>query len=161
MEVERKIEQLIKENLELRQELATALRQIQELKNQLNQNSQNSHWPSSRDKGKKSKRTRSLRKKSGKKPGGQKGHQGHTLVFQDAPTELVVYRPVACHHCQRQLNSKDETVSVKKRQVHDLPPIEIKVTEHQAESVLCHQCGRENQALFPKEVSNRVQYGMT
>jgi hypothetical protein len=43
--------------------------------------------------------TKSLRRKSGKKPGGQKGHQGHTLKMSRTPDEVTTHRPSACQHC--------------------------------------------------------------
>ena len=159
MDLKQENEQLKKENQELRQLLEAAMQEIKELKARLEQNSQNSHWPSSRDKGKKPKRTRSLRKKSTKQPGGQKGHKGHTLEFAEEPDEIVTHRPTECEHCQNALSHDPEVVSVHKRQVHDLPPIEIFITEHQADTVMCHECGHETAAQFPSEVTNPVQYG--
>lgn len=152
-------ERLKRENQELRQALEVAMREIEKLKAQLGQNSQNSHWPSSRDKGKKPQRTRSLRKKSDKKAGGQKGHKGYTLEFKDNVDEVVAHRPTSCQHCQHHLASDAETTQINKRQVHDLPPLEIVVTQHEAETVLCPQCGGETAGKFPKEVTNPVQYG--
>jgi transposase len=50
--------------------------EVRELKSRLDKNSRNSNKPPSTDEFTKPK---SQRKKSGKKTGGQKGHQGHTL----------------------------------------------------------------------------------
>jgi transposase len=159
MDLKQENEQLKKENQELRQTLEVAMREIKSLKDKLDQNSRNSHWPSSRDKGKKPKRTRSLRQKSDKKPGGQKGHQGHTVKFSEHPDEVIPHRPANCDQCQKELTATDETIAVQKRQVHDLPPIEIVVTQHEAETVLCQGCGHQTAGLFPEEVTNPVQYG--
>lgn len=49
------------------------------------------------------KKTRSLRHKSGKKPGGQAGHQGHTLELAANPDEIVVLRPQRCAACRTSL----------------------------------------------------------
>ena len=43
--------------------------------------------------------------------------------------------------------------------MHDLPPIVLKVTEHQAEVKCCNHCELLNCGKFPADVSNVVQYG--
>jgi transposase len=45
------------------------------------------------------------------------------------------------------------------RQVHDLPPLELLITEHQAEVKCCVNCGLVNRGQFPVNVTNVVQYG--
>ena len=60
---------------------------IQELKEQLNKNSQNSSRPPSSD-GFKKPAPKSLRKPSGKKAGGQRGHRGTHLAVITAPDEI-------------------------------------------------------------------------
>lgn len=45
------------------------------------------------------------------------------------------------------------------RQVHDLAPIKIVVTEHQAEVKCCPCCQTLNRGEFPNDVSRVVQYG--
>ena len=78
------IGQLKREIAELRKAVEEALETIKELRAELAQNSSNSHWPSSRDKGKK-RRSKSLGQKSDKKAGGQRGHEGRTLEFNAEP----------------------------------------------------------------------------
>ena len=74
-ELQAENERLKKKNQELEQMLKEALERIKELEAQVGQNSRNSNWPSSRDKGRKKKRkNNNLRAKSDKKAGGQAGH---------------------------------------------------------------------------------------
>ena len=90
MDLRTENEQLKKENQELRQMLKIALERIEQLEAQLGQNSRNSNWPSSRDKGRKKKRKQNLRQKSDKKTGGQPGHEGHTLKFSENPDNIAL-----------------------------------------------------------------------
>lgn len=41
----------------------------------------------------------------------------------------------------------------------DIPPIELEVTEHQVETLVCSCCGKESTGIFPVGVTNPVQYG--
>lgn len=160
MDLQVENEQLKKENRELRQTLAEALERIKQLEAQLGQNSRNSNWPSSRDKGRKKKRQQhNLRPKSNKQPGGQPGHEGHTLEFSESPNKVVIHQPEKCEHCQQILTTEQEVVEIKRRQVIDLPPLEVEVTEHQVKSVICASCGQTSAGQFPEGVTQVVQYG--
>lgn len=130
---------------------------VKSLENQLNQNSRNSGKPPSSD-GFKKPNPKSLRE-SGKRPvGGQKGHPGHTLSMTDEPVHVVIHRVDTCS-CGHDLTNT-HTSSRERRQVWDIPPLSMEVTEHQAEIKHCPTCKRVNKAVFPSEITAPVQYGM-
>jgi transposase len=159
------IGRLQKELRETQEKLEKALKRIDELeaenkqlRERLGQNSRNSSWPSSHDKGHKPK---SQRKKSSKKAGGQVGHQGYTLEFQSEPDRLEIHRPSCCQHCQGELRPELETEEIEKRQQLELPRLRYITIEHQVESVRCPNCGSVNRGEFPEGVTQPVQYGTT
>jgi transposase len=144
------------ENGQLRQMLEEVLRRLGEVEGKLARDSHNSSKPPSSD-GLGRKRV-SLRKKSEKKPGGQAGHPGHTLLTVETPDEVVRHRPMVCQHCQHSLEEVAGKVK-ERRQVHDLPKIQLRVCEHHVEEVACPACGQYNVGSFPAGVMAPVQYG--
>lgn len=128
---------------------------ITELESRLKQNSRNSSRPPSTDAFIKPK---SQRKKGERPVGGQKGHKGHTLDFVNNPDETVVHKVEVCKECGMSLEDVQVT-SIERRQVHELPPIKIIVTEHRAEHKQCPHCHCHNKAEFPNDVPYPVQYG--
>jgi transposase/uncharacterized protein YoxC len=144
---------------ELNKQLKEARRQTRQAQERhlahLMKDSHNSSLPPSQDW---RKRTRSLREKSGKKAGGQVGHPGTTLDFVATPDRLIIHAPESCHLCGSALGGS-EVVRTERRQVHDLPPPKVEVTEHRAQTKVCRRCGAENQAEFPAGVKAPVQYG--
>jgi transposase len=142
---------------QLQQTVAEQAAAIQSLRDQLAKNSRNSGQPPSSE-GLKKPRTRSLRKENGRRSGGQKGHQGHTLSMVEQPDHSQVHEVSACPHCATDLRSV-EPCKQERRQVFDIPPVQVEVTEHQAEVKVCPTCGEQVKGEFPAEVTQPVQYG--
>jgi transposase len=129
---------------------------IEELEARLNANSRNSSMPPSSD-GLAKPAPKSLRRKSGRKPGGQAGHPGSTLAQVTDPDKLIRHEPGACGGCGSGLAGAPE-VGVERRQVFDLPPITVRVTEHRLVARRCG-CGQVSRGLAPDGVNAPVRYG--
>ena len=137
------VEQLRAENAELTWQLA--------------QNSRNSSKPPSSDSPFAKPAPKSLRRKSGRKPGGQPGHPGSTLALVGKPDERLRHEPGPCTGCGADLVNAPE-VGMERRQVFDLPPMTVRVTEHQLIARRCG-CGTTTCGTAPKGVTAPVQYG--
>ena len=127
------------------------------LESRLSQNSQNSHRPPSSE-GLRKPPPRSERKKTGRRSGGQAGHEGTTLEMVAEPDEIVDHWPRHCAGCGEVLEAKHAS-GYEARQIHDLPPIKIEVTEHRGMKVYCCGCGTVTRGTFPERVTQPVQYG--
>lgn len=123
----------------------------------LEKNSSNSSKPPSFDVGS-PKRNQSLREPSGRSSGGQIGHAGNTRIQVEHPDTIVVCRPNACDSCGTPL-AYVPGLLWEKRQVADIPEIQMSVTEYQKESVACPGCGARSTGVFPEHVSASFQFG--
>src|SRR6266568_5006057 len=93
---------LLERELSMQQEQLTQFAElVKALQARLAKDSHNSHLPPSSDRF--SRQPKSLRKKSGKKPGGQEGHPGKTLLFSPCPDEVIVHPMDRCAQCQADL----------------------------------------------------------
>ncbi len=126
------------------------------LEGMLAKNSRNSSKPPSSD-GLAKPAPKSLRKPSGRKPGGQPGHLGRTLERVETPDVIELHRVEHCECCGKALGEQAPD-QIEKRQMHDLPPIQLVVTEHRAEVKRCG-CGHLNKAAFPVGIRAPTQYG--
>src|SRR5271166_7063815 len=141
----------------LRDQIVLLAGRVQELQARLAKDSHNSSKPPSTDG--LARKTRSLRRRSGKKPGGQIGHRGETLRLVAVPDVVVAHRPQVCSGCQTALPEEALVVLRERRQVHELPPVRLVVTEHQALHVRCPACQTVTSGAFPAQAPSRAQYG--
>src|SRR5258706_7365537 len=155
---------LIAENARQREQIAELVAQnavlqarVQELEARLVKDSHNSSKPPSSDG--LARKTKSLRRRSGRKPGGQIGHRGETLRLVAVPDVVVEHRPAVCLGCQVPLAADAPPVLRERRQVQELPPLRLRVTEHQALHVRCPACRAVSVGTFPAEAPSRAQYG--
>jgi transposase len=133
---------------------------VRELQASLKLNSTNSSKPPSSD-GLQKPAPKSLRVKTGRKPGGQPGHRGHTLVLVEEPDHTQIHRldNCTCGHCGGVSLKDAPVVDYQRRQVVDLPPMRMEVTEHRAEIKRCPISGLIVRAGFPADVKAPAQYG--
>jgi transposase len=131
--------------------------QVKELQDRLALNSSNSSKPPSSNPP--AQRTKSLRTPSGKKPGGQQGHPGTTLKASPTPDRIVDHARTTCHDCGLSLSDVAGQQTDDRRQVFDLPPMKLEVTEHRLIEKVCPRCGRLNCGEFPVQLAPGLQYG--
>ncbi len=124
---------------------------IQGLEAIIKKDSHNSSKPPSSDGY--TKRPVRQRKKSGRKPGGQKGHEGNTLWMVSNPDKVVVHRVGVCGSCGKSLK-REKVIEYDKRQVFDIPPIKVEVTEHRVEIKACARCGVLSTAIFREGITH-------
>jgi transposase len=144
------------ENAALGEQVQTLLARVQELEGWLAKDSHNSSKPPSSDGLRR--RPKSLREKSGKKRGAQPGHPGHRVSLVASPDVVETHRPIECGTCQRPL-AADAPGWVERRQVQELPPVRLYITEHRMVHVRCPACGTTTAAEAPAGVRAPQQYG--
>jgi transposase len=128
------------------------------LQERLSLTSRNSSIPPSKNDYVKPK-PKSLRGKTGKKSGGQPGHPGYTLKRVDKPDHTEIHLLSACPcGCGADLNDQP-VLRYESRQVFDLPPLKLVVTEHLVEVKRCPLSGKLVHAPWPVGVTAPVQYG--
>ena len=145
---------------------------VRELEARLNKDSHNSSKPPSSDGLKKPSvkrpQPRSLRQKTNRSSGAQPGHPGHTLCQVHKPDRVVPHRPTVCAACGSSLVPSEGApealqkaleVGCERRQVFDLPPMRLVVTEHQAIECECPHCHACTKGAFPPGVTEPAQYG--
>ncbi|NLT56811.1 MAG: IS66 family transposase [Actinomycetales bacterium] len=133
--------------------------QVQALVLRLSKDSSTSSKPPSSDGPDRRPRGGSSRRASGRKPGKQPGDPGTALRLVDDPDErIAIPAPAACS-CGTSLVEAPVT-AVRRRQVHDLPPIpDPVVVEYAADVKCCPGCRANVTGDFPAGVNAPAQYG--
>lgn len=147
MTPQERIAELETENAVLREQMAALVVRVQELEARLAKDSHNSGKPPSSDG--LARKSKSLRRTSGKEPGGQLGHRGETLRLVATPETVVEHRPGVCAGCQAPLGADASVVLRERRQVHELPRLQLR----------CPACQAVTAGVFPAEAPSRAQYG--
>jgi len=153
-----KLEALQEENNKLREDNKRLREENKELRERLNKNSSNSSKPPSSDGFNKQNKNRSQRRKSNKKSGGQPKHKGHNRAMVDVPDKVFAHELKLCPHCQSE-DLVEKKQNYKARQIHDIVPSKLEVTEHQCIEYLCLNCIKTVHPSFPKEATAPVTYG--
>ena len=90
--------------------------------------------------------------------GGQPGHQGagRALEEEDNVDEFVDHYPDRCRGCGHEFGEDEKLPSRRpgRRQVAELPPLAVILTEHRAQRLRCPCCKRRTAARFPAEVAS-------
>ena len=122
-----------------------------ELERRLNRSSRNSSLPPSQDPP--SAPPRPGGKGSGRRPGGQHGHEGRyrRLLPPELVDEFIEYWPDRCRSCARMFAEADrvDAAEPSRRQVAELPPIAVRVTEYRLRRICCPECASVTTAESP------------
>lgn len=140
----------------LLQRIVVLEERVEALENQISKNSGNSSKAPSSDGFRP--RAKSQRRKSERSSGGQIGHPGETLEWSTEVNHVEQHCVEACVVCGASF-AEVEVESWDVRQVQDIEPIQLRVTEHRAEVKYCPQCQTLNRGEFPPAVNSVVQYG--
>jgi transposase len=146
-------------NAEQTRLIATLQARVAELERRLGKDSSNSSMPPSSDGLRKPSRVerRADERAEDRRPGKQPGAPGAHLAQVEEPDEVAWHVPDRCGGCGAELTDAS-VVGVEARQVFDLPPLGLRVTEHRAERRRC-ACGATTAAAFPDLVRAAACYG--
>ncbi len=134
-------------------QFAKLAERVEELEQRLKRDSRNSSLPPSHDPPWLGKRGRS--RGTGRKRGGQPGHPGHgrSLFPIERVTEVVEHWPQRCS-CGHVFSDdeREPAGAPARRQVAELPPLAVEISEHRLQRVCCPDCGRRVRAELPPGV---------
>lgn len=138
---------------QLREAIAVLEERVVRLERQASRNSGNSSMPPSTDDlPGRAKPAAKRGKGSVRKRGKQKGAAGTALSWVEVSDVSVPHRPRGRCGCGAELSGARDLGIVRSPQVHDLPQVQITVTQHDVYRVRC-ACGAEHVGSLPGEVS--------
>lgn len=131
---------------------------LENIEEQLKQNSQNSSRPPSKDgfgkpKKPQGKKLKNVLKKPRKEDSSRKKRKLYPL---EACNEVHHHVPKECQHCGEELSGKD--TQPHRHQIIEIPSYSPHIIEHQQHQLECVCCGKKTRAGLPKEVPSKV-YG--
>src|SRR5450759_673800 len=134
----------------LQEQIGRLEAEVARLREQVNQNSQNSSKPPSSDGAGVPPRPKG--EPSGRKAGGQKGHhgRGRKLKPPEQVQRIVVCKPGICHQCGALLLGDEP--QLQRHQVRERPKPEPVVTEYQRHTLTCLACGAETNGSWPEDM---------
>ncbi len=138
------------------QRIATLAAEVAELKERLNQTSQNSSRPPSADPP--TVKRAPPRPPSGRKPGAQPGHTRYerTLVPLAQVQEVIPCKPTYCRRCGHAVQGDDPQPL--RHQVIEVPPPTPEAREYQLHRLVCPGCGITTCGSLPPGVPT-TSYG--
>jgi transposase len=126
---------------------------VEKLERELKKSSRNSSRPASADPPSSPARSKD---RFACKQGAQDGHEGHgrPLLPGWAVDEIIEYWPERCR-CGHVFAEAERVPAGRpvRRQVEELPPITVRVSEHRCQRVRCPACGRRRRGELPEGVA--------
>jgi transposase len=134
---------------------------IERLEEQVRRSSRNSSKPPSEDPPKTRRQRRAeareQAKRAGRKAGGQPGHpgSGRGLTPEDQVDQIVDHYPDRCRGCGHQFGEQERSPARRfgRRQVTELPPLAVIMSEHRTHRLRCPRCRRRTTAALPAELA--------
>ena len=149
--LQREVLRLTAENEQLKNKIEKLTDKLETLQDRIKKTSETSDKPSSENIFKK---PISTRVKSGKKPGGQPGHKGHTLLSFPDP-DVIVCPPIEKCECGGTVCVKNK---YKSKQLVDIQ-VNLNVKEERVSVGYCEKCCKKHEGRFSEKYINPVNYG--
>lgn len=131
---------------------------LENIEEQLKQNSQNSSRPPSRDGFGKPKKPQGQKQKNASKKRRKvdSSRKKRKLYPEDACNEVHNHVPEECQHCGEELSGEDRQPY--RHQIVEIPIFSPHIIEHKQHQLECVCCGKKTRARLPKGVPSKI-YG--
>ena len=154
-----RLDELVKANQRLVEANERLEARVGELERRLSRSSRNSSLPPSQDPPSAPPQPRG--QGSGRKRGGQPGHEGRyrRLLAPELVDEIVEHWPDRCGSCARKFRAGElvDAWEPSRRQLAELPPTAVRVSEHRLHWVCCPACAAVTTA--PPPAASRWSFG--